>query len=145
MTKIILNGANGKMGQVITRLVSEMDDVEIIAGVDINDSIENGYPIYKDIYDVSDNFKMVFENAGVMKDGKIEQLVLRKVELESGLLGSILNEEYLRQTHELKTKQKESDKVRKSVRENIKSVFEKLKNRKKENHFDPRLMEQLMD
>ena len=78
-------------------------------------------------------------------DGKIEQLVLRKVELESGLLGSILNEEYLRQTHELKTKQKESDKVRKSVRENIKSVFEKLKNRKKENHFDPRLMEQLMD
>ena len=56
-----------------------------------------------------------------------------------------MNEEYLRQTHELRTKQKDSDKVRKSVRENIKSVFEKLKNRKKENHFDPRLMEQLID
>lgn len=78
-------------------------------------------------------------------DGKIEQLILRKVELESSLLGSLLNEEYLRQNHEFKTKQKESDKVRKSVRDNIKSVFEKLKTRKKENNFDPRLMAQLMD
>ena len=41
-------------------------------------------------------------------DGKIEQLILRKVELESSLLGSLLNEEYLRQNHEFKTKQKNS-------------------------------------
>lgn len=61
MTKIILNGANGKMGQVITRLVSEMDDVEIVAGVDINDSIENGYPVYKDIYDVDDKADAIID------------------------------------------------------------------------------------
>lgn len=78
-------------------------------------------------------------------DGKIEQLILRKVELEASLIGSLLNEEYLRQNHEIKTKQKDSDKVRTSIRENIKNVFEKLKNRKKENTFDPRLMAQLMD
>ena len=30
-------------------------------------------------------------------DGKIEQLILRKVELEAGLIGSILNDEFLRE------------------------------------------------
>ncbi|MCI5604176.1 MAG: 4-hydroxy-tetrahydrodipicolinate reductase [Clostridia bacterium] len=46
MTKIILNGCNGKMGQVITRLVSNDDECEIVAGFDINDSINNTYPVY---------------------------------------------------------------------------------------------------
>ena len=41
MTKIIMNGCNGKMGQVITRLVSEDNECEIVAGFDVNDSIEN--------------------------------------------------------------------------------------------------------
>lgn len=47
MTKIIMNGCNGKMGQVITRLVSENDNCEIVAGFDINDTIENTYPVFK--------------------------------------------------------------------------------------------------
>lgn len=46
MTKIIINGCNGKMGQVITRLVSEDDECETVAGFDINDSINNTYPVY---------------------------------------------------------------------------------------------------
>ena len=46
MTKIIMNGCNGKMGQVITRLVSEDPDCEIVAGFDVNDSIENAYPVF---------------------------------------------------------------------------------------------------
>ena len=45
MTKIIMNGCNGKMGQVITRLVSEDNECEIVAGFDVNDSIENTYPV----------------------------------------------------------------------------------------------------
>lgn len=46
MTKIIMNGCNGKMGQVITRLVNEDPDCEIVAGFDVNDSIENTYPVF---------------------------------------------------------------------------------------------------
>lgn len=97
------------------------------------------------IIKVMADYEQALKELSEFYDGKIEQLILRKVELESSLLGSLLNEEYLRQNHEFKTKQKESDKVRKSVRDNIKSVFEKLKTRKKENNFDPRLMAQLMD
>lgn len=46
MTKIILNGCNGKMGQVITRLAAENDNCEIVAGFDINNFIPNTYPVF---------------------------------------------------------------------------------------------------
>lgn len=46
MTKIIMNGCNGKMGQVITRLVNEDDSCEIVAGFDVNDNIDNTYPVF---------------------------------------------------------------------------------------------------
>lgn len=45
MTRIIMNGCNGKMGQVISRLVDEDKDVEIVCGVDINTEKKNSYPV----------------------------------------------------------------------------------------------------
>lgn len=46
MIKIIMNGCNGKMGQVITRLAANDDECEIVAGFDINLEKENSYPVY---------------------------------------------------------------------------------------------------
>ena len=46
MTKIILNGCNGKMGQVITRLAGEDESLEIVAGFDILNNKENDYPVF---------------------------------------------------------------------------------------------------
>ena len=36
MVKAILNGCNGAMGRTITGLAGDMEDVEIVAGVDVN-------------------------------------------------------------------------------------------------------------
>lgn len=47
MTRIIMNGCSGRMGQVITRLAAEDENAEIVAGFDINDSIKNSYPVFK--------------------------------------------------------------------------------------------------
>lgn len=47
MVKIIMNGCNGKMGQVISRLVEEDENAVIAAGFDINDKINNSYPVFK--------------------------------------------------------------------------------------------------
>lgn len=47
MTKIIMNGCNGRMGQFIVKTVAETDDCEIVCGIDINDSIKNDFPVYK--------------------------------------------------------------------------------------------------
>ena len=48
MTNIILSGCNGKMGQVISRLVAERDDVTITFGVDINTDKKWDYEVYPD-------------------------------------------------------------------------------------------------
>lgn len=48
MIKIIMNGCNGKMGQVISRLVSEDGECEIAAGFDINGEMKNDYPVFTD-------------------------------------------------------------------------------------------------
>ncbi|MBR7090585.1 MAG: 4-hydroxy-tetrahydrodipicolinate reductase [Lachnospiraceae bacterium] len=50
MTRIIMHGCNGRMGQMITAIVKERSDAEIVAGIDIADSITtNGYPVFTDI------------------------------------------------------------------------------------------------
>ena len=49
MTKIIMHGCNGHMGQMISSLVKEMPDVEIVAGIDICDNRQNDYPVFTEI------------------------------------------------------------------------------------------------
>lgn len=53
MVKIIMHGCNGKMGQVITDMVKNDDTAEIVAGIDVVDNRDNGYPVFTDI-DVCD-------------------------------------------------------------------------------------------
>lgn len=48
MIKIILNGCNGKMGQVISKIISENSNFTIAAGIDINTYTKNPYPVYTD-------------------------------------------------------------------------------------------------
>lgn len=51
MIKIILNGCNGKMGRVITRLAADNPEYDIVAGIDINTENCGGYPVYGDAAD----------------------------------------------------------------------------------------------
>ena len=46
MKRIVLSGCNGKMGRVISRVISETPDIEIIAGIDVNTASAEQYPIY---------------------------------------------------------------------------------------------------
>lgn len=61
MIKIILNGCNGKMGQVISRIVSESDKYEIAAGIDINTYLNNPYPVYTDFSECSENADVIID------------------------------------------------------------------------------------
>ncbi len=51
MTKVIMHGCNGRMGQNITRMIAEDETIEIVAGVDMFDGITNTYPVFKCIAD----------------------------------------------------------------------------------------------
>lgn len=60
MTSILLCGANGKMGKAVDSIVSTDNDAKIVAGIDFIDN-ENGYPVYKNIYDVKENFDVIID------------------------------------------------------------------------------------
>lgn len=49
MTRIIMCGCNGKMGQVITQMVKEDANAEIVAGIDISGKQLSDYPVYEHI------------------------------------------------------------------------------------------------
>ena len=49
MIKVILNGYNGKMGNVLVKLINQDDDMEIVAGIDRDISKTYGFPAYAHI------------------------------------------------------------------------------------------------
>ncbi|MDD3206756.1 MAG: 4-hydroxy-tetrahydrodipicolinate reductase [Lachnospiraceae bacterium] len=51
MTKVIMHGCNGRMGQMISNLAAADEEIEIVAGVDVSDHIQNTYPVFKTITD----------------------------------------------------------------------------------------------
>ena len=46
MPNVIISGCNGKMGQAVTKLCSEQDDLNVVAGFDINTVKLSSYPVF---------------------------------------------------------------------------------------------------
>ena len=46
MTRIIMHGCNGHMGQVITGIVANDDNAQIVAGIDLRDDGHNLNPVF---------------------------------------------------------------------------------------------------
>lgn len=49
MVRMIMHGCNGKMGQVITDICKEDENIEIAAGIDPYTGLENTYPVFAKI------------------------------------------------------------------------------------------------
>ena len=49
MTRVIMHGCNGKMGQTISELIAADEEIEIVAGVDAYDEGKNPYPVFSSI------------------------------------------------------------------------------------------------
>lgn len=50
MVKIIMHGCNGHMGQVISDLIAQDPEAQVVAGIDIADKGTNSYPVFTDIW-----------------------------------------------------------------------------------------------
>lgn len=95
MTNIILVGCNGRMGQMITGIVGDDPQLEIIAGVDVYDGIANSYPVYKSINecDMRADAVVDFSNASSV-DGIVDWCVQNStplVECTTGLSEDMVN------------------------------------------------------
>ena len=63
MVKAIMHGCNGHMGQVISQLVREDEEIEIVAGIDLLDCRDNGYPVYTDIWACQEEADVIIDFA----------------------------------------------------------------------------------
>jgi 4-hydroxy-tetrahydrodipicolinate reductase len=70
MTRIIITGANGKMGRVIASIIAARDDCKAVAGVDINTEAYADFPIYKSISEVKEQADVIidFTNPALLGD-----------------------------------------------------------------------------
>lgn len=92
------------------------------------------------------NYEKALIDLSSFYDGKIEQLILKKVELEAGLIGSILNDEYLYNMIIEVENTKKNDKLRNTLKENFNNVLKRFLKKKEENNItDPNMITKLID
>ena len=65
MTRIMMCGCNGHMGQVITGICKEDPDTEIVAGIDIYDGIKNDYPVFASVNDCDVEVDVIIDFSNV--------------------------------------------------------------------------------
>lgn len=61
MINIALFGCNGKMGQVIAKILSTDPDAKIAFGFDINTEAKNSFPVYDDIKNIREKADVVID------------------------------------------------------------------------------------
>lgn len=74
-----MHGANGRMGQMISSLVKDIDGIDIVAGVDLIDEGKNSYPVFKSLAECNVEFDVIIDfcNAKAV-DGLLDYCVANK-------------------------------------------------------------------
>lgn len=103
MVRVLMHGCNGKMGQVISRMIAETEGMELVAGVDRFLGRENPYPVFEsiDACDVPADVAIDFSNASAV-DGLLEACIRKKLPVVLCTTG--LSEEQLQKVKETSEK-----------------------------------------
>ncbi len=54
MIKVLINGCNGRMGQVLVKEIDTFENLLLVGGFDINDDGLNTFPVYSNINDIKE-------------------------------------------------------------------------------------------
>ena len=96
----------------------------------INNKFTEGSKNYdlakQNILDTLARYKENLVELSEFYDGKIEQLILSKVEIEASILGGIVNEEYLDHRIAVKKRQKEEDSLKKKINDNSMNCYQRI-------------------
>lgn len=80
MIRIIMHGCNGAMGQTITRIAAEDKEVEIVAGIDLEDTGKNSYPVFRSLSECDVEADVIIDfSAAAAVDRLLWQAVERKL------------------------------------------------------------------
>ena len=80
MTRIIMHGCNGHMGQVITGIVANDANAQIVAGIDLRDDGHNLYPVFASLEECNVEADVIIDfcNPAAIK-GLMEYCVERQI------------------------------------------------------------------
>lgn len=80
MTKVIISGCNGRMGQTVAGICEKKKDMQVIAGFDVVDNKQLGFPVYTNPADFKGEADVIidFSNPSAL-DNLIEFCTERKV------------------------------------------------------------------
>ena len=108
-------------------------------------SNKKGEEVQTEVNKLLKRYETVLTELANFYDTKIEQLILKKLELQANLIGSIINDEYLI-TEEIKKKEeKENDKLLSSLSNSVKNIIAKLTKKKEEKQIDITMISKLQD
>ena len=80
MVKMIMHGCNGHMGQVITGLIKDDPEIEIVAGIDPVDCRDNGYPVFPNLHACTVDADVIIDfTSAKAADGLINYCVEKKL------------------------------------------------------------------
>ncbi|MBR3152426.1 MAG: 4-hydroxy-tetrahydrodipicolinate reductase [Clostridia bacterium] len=61
MIKVLINGCNGKMGQVVANQIYKNDNFEVFAGVDRIDTGDNKFPVFTNPHDIKEKPDIIID------------------------------------------------------------------------------------
>lgn len=128
INKVSLDTINEKVTAQMNAVTTGIYDINH----NFKESSKNYYEIKHLVTETLANYKDALIELGNFYDGKIEQLILRKVELEASLVGSLLNDQYLYRKINRRINQKENDEVKQSVTNNVQAYLDKIKAQREE-------------
>lgn len=103
MVRAIMHGCNGHMGQVITNLIREDAGIEIVAGIDLVDCRDNGYPVFTNIWDCNVEADAIIDFASAKATDELLKFSVER-QIPVVLCTTGLTEEQLRAVEEAGTK-----------------------------------------
>lgn len=103
MVKLIMHGCNGKMGQVISNLVAEDADAEMVAGIDAFDDGHNPYPVFTNIEDCNVEADVIIDFSAAAAVDKLLDYCVEK-QIPCVLCTTGLSEEQLEKVQEASKK-----------------------------------------
>lgn len=103
MTKIIMHGCNGAMGQTISRIVKADENAQIVAGIDLMDAKDNDYPVFTSLEACNVEADVIIDFASVKAVDNLLQYCGEK-QIPVVLCTTGLSEEQLRKVEEASKK-----------------------------------------
>lgn len=103
MTKVIMHGCNGKMGQVITNLIAQDPEAEIVAGIDVSQHISNSYPVFSSLKECTEEADVIIDFASAKAVDELLRFCEEK-QMPVVLCTTGLSEEQLKRVKEAATK-----------------------------------------